>query len=342
MQGSSYVLSYDVGGSHISSGLCSLSNLEVINVADAPLASVATFDAFADLLHRLGLEAAAGESNIEGISLAVPSHSTPSPASASWSTSSLFFTIETSRSALAGRFGFTPDRLSFLNDAAAYTLGEVGGGDIRGAHRVAGLTLGTGIGAAFAIDGQHVTSGPGVPPGGEIWNYPYAGGIVEDLISTRRIKADYLARTGHDREVVDIAASVPTDPDARAIFDSFGQHLGEMLRDVVAPFHPDSVVIGGGISRSASHFLPIVEKLVAGMRFRVVVSCSSNAPHLSAPPTTGESCQPERRRPCLSQPVNFLQPYVSSGNHAQHNRRDFARYNVFTCDLRVWAACFVQ
>jgi glucokinase len=90
---------------------------------------------------------------------------------------------------------------------------------------------------------------------------------VEDLISTRRIKADYFARTGRHCEVAEIAAFVPTDPDAHAIFDLFGQHLGEVLRDVVAPFHPDSVVIGGGISRSANLFLPRVEKLVADLGF---------------------------------------------------------------------------
>ena len=134
-------------------------------------------------------------------------HLTPSPALARWSTSSLFFTIETALPLLAACIH--SHRLSFLNDAAAYTLG----GKPRWRHSWSSprswSTLGTGIGAAFAIDGQHVDPAEGVPRGGEIWNYPYAGGIVEDLISTRRIKADYLTRTGHDREVVDIAVSSP-------------------------------------------------------------------------------------------------------------------------------------
>ena len=269
---SSFVLSYDVGGSHISCGLCRLSNLELINDAGAPLANIATFEGFANLIQRLGFEAAAGERNIVGASLAVPS---PFDAVAGVSLMEHKLTYlyhRNLRSALVKRLGFAPDRLCFLNDAAAYVLGEVVGGSISGARRAVGITLGTGVGAAFAVDGQHVTSGPGVPPGGEIWNYPYDGGIVEDLISTQRIKADYLARTGRDRKVADIAASVPTDPDARAVFDSFGQHLGEVLRDVIAPFHPDSVVIGGGISRAADLFLPTVEKLVVDLGFRVVAS----------------------------------------------------------------------
>lgn len=272
MSESSFVLSYDIGGSHISCGLCSLSNLELVNVVSAPLASIDSFDAFADEIHSLGLQAAVNKPNILGASLAVPGPFDTEIGVSLMEHKLTYLYRRDLRSALAERFGFAPDQPCFLNDAAAFLLGEVGAGSIRGARRAVGLTLGTGVGAAFAVDGRHVTSGPGVPPGGEIWNYPYAGGIVEDLISTRRIKADYLAHTGRDCEVADIASFVPANPDARAVFDSFGQHLGEVLRDVVAPFHPDSVVIGGGISRSANLFLPIAEKLVTGLGFRIVTS----------------------------------------------------------------------
>jgi glucokinase len=269
---SSFVLSFDVGGSHISAGLCSLFNLELINVVSASLTSVATFDDFADLIYGLGRKAVDCETNIVGASLAVPGPFDTQAGASLMEHKLTYLYRRDLRSALAEHFGFAPDRFCFLNDAAAYVLGEVCGGSIRGSRRAVGVTLGTGVGAAFAVDAHHVTSGPGVPPGGEIWNSPYAGGIVEDLISTRRIKADYLARTGRHRGVADIAAFVPTDPDARAIFDLFGQHLGEVLRDVIAPFHPDSVVIGGGISRSANLFLPIAEKLVAGLGFRLATS----------------------------------------------------------------------
>jgi hypothetical protein len=53
-----------------------------MNVASALLASNATFDAFANLIHHLGLEAAAGETNILGVSLACSAPSTPFSASA--------------------------------------------------------------------------------------------------------------------------------------------------------------------------------------------------------------------------------------------------------------------
>jgi glucokinase len=176
------------------------------------------------------------------------------------------------RQALALRFAWDPAQFCFLNDACAFLLGEVAAGSAKGAVRAVGLTLGTGIGSAFAVDGVSVTEGIGVPPEGEIWNFPYRGVTVEDLISTRAIKAEFEARAGRSLEVVEIAALAPGDPDARAVFEQFGIRLGAVLRDVIAPFHPDIAVIGGGISRSAELFLPQAEQQIAGCGFRVVRS----------------------------------------------------------------------
>jgi glucokinase len=269
--GCTYVLTYDVGGSHVNAGLCGLADLKVVRLAGAHLAGVDTFEAFADLLFRLGNEAAAGEKSIDGASLAVPF---PFDVDAGMSLMEHKLTAlyrRDLRGALAERFHWNRDRFRFLNDAGAYLLGEVGAGAVEGAARAVGLTLGTGVGCAFAVDGVQVREGDGVPPGGEIWDYPYGDGTVEDLISTRAVKGEYLARTGRELEVSEIAAAA-ADADARAVFESFGRHLGDVLRDVVAPFRPDMVVIGGGIARSASLFLPQAEKQIAGLGFRVVRS----------------------------------------------------------------------
>jgi glucokinase len=267
-----FVLGYDVGGSHVNAGLCRLDDLKVMRVAGAPLAGVDTFEGFADLLFRVGTEAAAGETIVAGASLAVPF---PFDCEAGMSLMEHKLTAlyrRDLRGALAERFGWKRDQFRFLNDAGAYLLGEVGAGAVKGAKRAVGLTLGTGAGCAFAVDGVHVREGEGVPPGGEIWDYPYAGGTVEDLISTRAVKAEYLARTGREMEVAEIAAAAESDAEARAVFVIFGEHLGQVLRDVVAPFHPDKVVIGGGIARSARLFLPATEKEIAGLGFAVVQS----------------------------------------------------------------------
>ena len=56
------------------------------------------------------------------------------------------------RGALAGHFGWPPTSVRFLNDAAAYLVGEIAAGAARGVSRVVGITLGTGVGSALVRD----------------------------------------------------------------------------------------------------------------------------------------------------------------------------------------------
>jgi glucokinase len=253
------VLAFDVGGSHVAASVCCRKDLHLGPVVSAAHPATQSGDAFVNLLYDLGVKAGAGRGENMGAMLAVPGpfdlqagvslmrHKLP-----------YLYGIDL-RQALAGRFGWPPAHVRFLNDADAYLLGEIGAGAARGFGRAVGLTLGTGIGSAFAVEGRLVAQGPGVPSGGEIWNIPYRGGIVEDFVSSRAIMGNYERRTGAKREVVDLAATVPKDPCAGQAFQEFGQNLGKVIRTVLAGFHADVIVLGGGISRSAQLFLSAVQ-----------------------------------------------------------------------------------
>lgn len=260
LESSRLLLALDIGGSHVSAALCALDDLRVIQLTSAPLGGVSSFEGFVDLLYLLGREVAGGPRRLAGAALAVPG-----PFDCIAGVSLMQHKLDwlygrDLRGALAARFGWASDRLRFLNDAAAFLIGELAAGGARGADRAVGLTLGTGIGSAFAIQGQCVTEGKGVPPGGEIWNFPYGDGTVEDLISTRALKAGYAGRTGKPMEVKAIAEAAASDPDARQVFERLGDNLGLMIRDVIAPFQPEVVVVGGGMARSARLFLPLAQK----------------------------------------------------------------------------------
>jgi len=254
----SAVLAFDVGGSHVAAAVCHEVGFRLGPVANAPYPAMQTADAFIDLLDELAVKAGArSDGGIEAV-LAVPGpfdlkagvslmrHKLP-----------YLYGVDLRR-ALAARFGLQPEQVRFLNDADAYLLGEIGAGAARGFERAAGLTLGTGIGSAFAVNGHLVTEGPGVPHGGEIWNLSYRGAIVEDSVSARAIVGNYERRTGVRREVVDLAAAVPGDQAAREAFEEFGKHLGEVIRTLLSGFHAGVIVLGGGIARSADLFLPAV------------------------------------------------------------------------------------
>ncbi|MGA7339231.1 MAG: ROK family protein [Terracidiphilus sp.] len=250
------MLTFDVGGSHVSAAVCLGCDYRLGTVVSAQYDSVQTSDAFVDLLGRLGKAAAAGYEDQMGATLAVPGPFNFQAGTSLMRHKLPFLYGVDLRQALAPRLGCEPFQVQFLNDADAYLLGEVGAGAARGFGRAVCLTLGTGIGSAFAVDGRVVTQGPGVPRDGEIWNVPYEGGIVEDFVSARAISASYLGRTGVTRNAVELAADAPGDPAAGESFAEFGQHLGKVIGTLLADFRADVVVLGGGISRSAQLFLP--------------------------------------------------------------------------------------
>jgi glucokinase len=273
------VLVYDVGGSHISAAVCHRAGYRLDTVTRANLPEEQTSDAFIDVLHSLGLKAMEGAA-VEGAEFAMPGPFDYEKG-ISWMKHKMPYLYGVNVSeALAPRFGWKPDQVRFLNDAAAYLLGEVGAGAAQGVKRVVCFTLGTGVGSGFAVDGRVVTEGKGLPPGGEIWNVPYEGGIVEDMISTRAMKQAYATRKGQEREVASIAHyAIGGDPDAVAVFQEFGKALGIAIKRLLTGFAPDVVVLGGGISRSASLFLDVVTAELAGTQIEVrIAELGDNAP----------------------------------------------------------------
>jgi len=268
------ILAFDIGGSHVAAALCSVDSLCLGPLAIGPLCTDASLERFLDLIHDLGSRASERRGEPAGAVFAIPGpfdylagiskmrHKLPS-----------LYGVDL-RHTLAERFGWAPDQFHFINDADAFLLGELGAGAAQGAERAVGITLGTGIGSAFARNNVLLIGEEeeGVPSGGEIWDLAYEGGTVEDLLSTAALQLDYRVRTGRQMEVAAIAAAAETDPDAREAFERFGRHLGLVLRDILAPFAPDVVVLGGGISRSDHLFLPAAQKSLAGHGFRLVTS----------------------------------------------------------------------
>ncbi|MGA8042030.1 MAG: ROK family protein [Terracidiphilus sp.] len=272
------MLSYDVGGSHVRVGLCDPIALRVLRTASAPLPQELTAKEFVHLLYDLAQQVQKGcESTVLGAALAFPG-----PFDFEAGISQMRHKLRSLygvnlRQELAAQFAWPADRFHFLLDSGAFLLGELAAGAAKGADRAVGIVLGTGVGSAFAQGGRWVTSGEGVPPGGEIWNLPFAGGIVEDLLSTRALKQGYERHTGRTEEVVTLAAKAASDPDARNVFEEFGAHFGQIAREILSAFGPDLIVVGGGIARSADLFFPAAEPYVSGFGARLVASSLGDA-----------------------------------------------------------------
>jgi glucokinase len=276
------VLVYDVGGSHISAAVFDNDSCSIAQEASAGYPSEQSTETFLNVLHSLAATAMEATPGVRGASLAMPGPF-DYDAGVSWMQHKLAYLYGFDlRGALAGHFGWPKSSIRFLNDAAAFLMGEVAGGAARGVSRVVGITLGTGVGSAFTINGHIVREGAGVPPGGEIWNVPYQGGIVEDRISTRAIQKSYRERTGGEREVAAIAASAAGDPLAADVFSEFGRNLGVALREVLSQFGPQAIVLGGGIARSAHLFLAAAQQEIGEVPQLRISSLGDHAPLVGA------------------------------------------------------------
>ena len=287
------VLTYDVGGSHVSAAICHEDGLRLDRIISAPHPAEPTSDAFVEVLASLASQAAENLQSIDGASLAMPGPFDYAAGISRMQHKLPYLYGVDLRTVLAERFGWKLSQVHFLNDAAAFLLGEIGAGAARGAARAVGITLGTGIGASFAVDGKVVTDGPGVPPGGEIWNFPVDGGIVEDLVSARRILADYGRPAGKSTTVAEIAAAAQNDAAAAQVFAEFGTHLGQAIRLTLAPFRPNVVVLGGNIARSAQLFLPSALRELEGLDMRIEISSLFDSAQLvGACAAWLQACQP--------------------------------------------------
>jgi glucokinase len=151
--------------------------------------------------------------------------------------------------ALAGRTG----HVHFVNDAEAFAVGEWVAGQAEGHRRVIGVTVGTGIGSAFLVEGVAQRRGPGIPPQGRLDLLEIAGRPLEDTVSRRAIRLRYAGltsdRAGGSLDVRDIVAHARTgDVLARGAVDEPVKALGRVLAPRAVDFGASILVVGGSIA----------------------------------------------------------------------------------------------
>jgi len=157
--------------------------------------------------------------------------------------------------ALMGRIKPTPGAIHFLNDADAFGIGEYALGAAQGVERAVCITLGTGVGSTFLVDGDPVSTGPAVSPDGSIHQESYQGRPLENTVSRRAIRTAFAEASGVDpiagpdvHTIADLSRA--GDATARQVLDRAFGALGETLAAVINRFDAGILVIGGSMSRS--------------------------------------------------------------------------------------------
>jgi glucokinase len=165
--------------------------------------------------------------------------------------------------------------IRFINDAHAFALGELHSGYAQTYSRFVCLTVGTGLGSAFCMDGGVVEEGSGVPQHGWLYDKPFRKGIVDQYISGRGILS-MAAGMGFTESGLDVKklAELGRSGNQRAldVFAEFGYLVGEMLHMYMADFRPEGIIIGGQIAGSSDLFMPSLRQHAFSENVHISVS----------------------------------------------------------------------
>lgn len=133
----------------------------------------------------------------------------------------------------------------FIHDVNAALKGENPKGNM------ALITLGTGLGFSYCIDGK-VQETPLGSPARNIYNIPCGDGILEDYVSKRGILAAYVRLGGRQGLTVREIAGLAKEGDQAAVkaFSETAALLAHYTCDVLRELGIDKVIFGGQISRS--------------------------------------------------------------------------------------------
>ena len=149
--------------------------------------------------------------------------------------------------------------VALINDARAFGLAELRLGAGRGASSLVGLTLGTGVGGVFAVDGRVHQGHDGtagelghqtIDPDGPSCNCGNHGCLEAFARADRIAEA---CGTATAEEAVERAR----DGDAVALegLRRVGRYLGIGIGNMITVISPDRVVIGGGIAAAGDLLL---------------------------------------------------------------------------------------
>jgi glucokinase len=254
-----YVVSADIGGSHITTAICNVKNHSIISssVMRAELNSKGMADEILAVWVAT-MQRSIGSANlpISGIALAMPGPF-------DYQNGISFIKGLKKYEALYGMdikdhlsraFNLPPTTILFRNDAEATIAGEVLAGAGKGYQNMMGVTLGTGFGSAHFR--QNISTDLNL--GSEM----FKDSIADDYLSTRWFMKRYfeltgLAVSGGVQELAEIAYTSPTVKD---IFKEFAINMSNFLLEPVYELKPEALIICGNIARASGLFLPHLKR----------------------------------------------------------------------------------
>lgn len=268
----SYVVAVDVGGTEIKSALVD-SDLTVIATTTAPTpkadsTGAETVKAIAAIVAEFG-----AAYKVEAVGLAVPGALDEPAGTSRWSGNLQWKNLPI-RDLLHDAIKIP---VAFGHDVRTAAVAEMRNGAARGARNAIFIPVGTGIAAAFIIDGE-IRSAEGYA--GEIGHinvngkYPCVcgkAGCLEAAASTLAISKAYEAQSGKSGTTTEeiYKLVVAGDSVATQVWNDATSAMARACETLITLLAPEVIVFGGGLSNAGETFLkPIRDYLDSSLTFQ--------------------------------------------------------------------------
>ena len=162
---------------------------------------------------------------------------------------------------LAGISRRTP--VKYMHDVNAPLAGSL---RMLGLRNAALVTLGTGLGFSYALDGKVLENAAG-SPALSLWNQPWKDGILEDWASARGISSAYTRKSGQPcHSAYDVAKRAEAgDLDALEVYSDVGAILGQALQPLLEQLGIRTLLMGGQISKSLNLMIRPLQNALEGV-----------------------------------------------------------------------------
>lgn len=169
---------------------------------------------------------------------------------------------------------FTEVPFRFINDVAAFALGELFFGHAGNTRKSICVCIGTGCGSAFTYErrlaGREI---PGVPDNGYIYPTPFKDSILDDYLSRRGLEQLTENQLGFCCDGLLLSELCrKEDPKALDCFQQFGVWIAQGLAPFLISYKPDCLILGGQVMRSSAYFLDPLKKLCQEQNITVQIT----------------------------------------------------------------------
>lgn len=141
--------------------------------------------------------------------------------------------------------------LRFIHDVNGMLLGALQEPILKAYSRVALITLGTGLGFTYAVDGV-IQCSPMGSPALPLYNRPFRDGVAEDYASKRGAMRAWEEVTGKPWPEGQTVKSIVGTPEGEAAFSLMGARLGDAAAPLLQELGIECLLLGGQIAKSFS------------------------------------------------------------------------------------------